>query len=33
MAAVTQNRHFFNCPLLLDFKSKLGQIVSAATGQ
>jgi hypothetical protein len=33
MAAVTKNRHFFNCPLLLYYKSKWAQIVTAATWQ
>jgi hypothetical protein len=31
MAAVTKNRNFFNCPLLLYYKSKWAQIVTAAT--
>ena len=33
MAAVTINRHFFNCPLLLYYKSKWAQILTAATWQ
>ena len=33
MAAVTKNRNFFNCPLLLYYKSKWAQIVTAATLQ
>jgi hypothetical protein len=33
MAAVTKNRNFFNCPLLLYYKSKLAQILIAATWQ
>ena len=31
MAAVTKNRNFFNCPLLLYYKSKWAQIFTAAT--
>jgi hypothetical protein len=31
MAAVTENRNLFNCPLLLKNKPKLAQIVTAAT--
>jgi len=31
MAAVTKNRHFFNCPWLLYYKSNQAQIVAAAT--
>jgi hypothetical protein len=31
--AVTKNRHFFNCPLLLYYKSKWAQILTAATWQ
>jgi hypothetical protein len=31
MAAVTKNRYFFNCPLLLYYKSKWAQILTAAT--
>jgi hypothetical protein len=31
MAAVTKNRNFFYCPLLHYYKSKLAQILSAAT--
>jgi hypothetical protein len=31
MAAVTKNRNFFNCPLLLYYKSKWTQIFTAAT--
>jgi hypothetical protein len=30
MAAVTKNRNFFNCPLLLYYKSKWTQILTAA---
>ena len=30
MAAVTKSRNFFNCPLLLYFKSKWAQILTAA---
>jgi hypothetical protein len=33
MAAVTKNRNFFSCPLLLYCKSKWTQIVTAATWQ
>jgi hypothetical protein len=33
MAAVTKNRNFFNCPLLLYYKSKWAQILTAATWQ
>jgi hypothetical protein len=33
MAAVTKNRNFFNCPLLLYYKSKWAQILTAATLQ
>jgi hypothetical protein len=31
MAAVANNRNFFNCPLLLYYKSKSAQILTAAT--
>ena len=33
MAAVTKNRNFFNCPLLLYYKSKWAQILYTATWQ
>jgi hypothetical protein len=33
MADVTKNIYFFNCPLLLYYKSKRGQILAAATWQ
>jgi hypothetical protein len=33
MAAVTKNRNFFNCPLLLQYKSKGAQILPAAAWQ
>ena len=33
MASVTKNRNFFNCPLLLYYKSKWAQILTAATWQ
>jgi hypothetical protein len=33
MAAITKNRNFFNCPLLLYYKSKWAQILTAATWQ
>ena len=33
MAAVTKNRNFFNCPLLLKYKLKWAQILTAATWQ
>jgi hypothetical protein len=33
MAAVTKNSNFFNCPLLLYYKSKWAQILTAATLQ
>ena len=33
MAAVTKNRNFFNCPLLLQYKSKCAQLLTAATLQ
>jgi hypothetical protein len=33
MAAVSKNRNFFNCPLLLYYKSKWAQILTAATWQ
>jgi hypothetical protein len=33
MAAVTKNKNFFNCPLLLYCKLKLAQILTAATWQ
>ena len=31
MAVVAKNRNFFNCPLLLYYKSKWAQILTAAT--
>jgi hypothetical protein len=31
MAAVAKNRNFFNCPLLVYYKSKWDQVVTAAT--
>jgi hypothetical protein len=33
MAAVTKNRNFFNCPLLLYYKLKWAKILTAATWQ
>ena len=33
MAAVTKNRNFFNCPLLLQYKSKRAHVLTAATWQ
>jgi hypothetical protein len=32
-AAVTKDKNFFNCPLLLYYKSKWAQILTAATWQ
>ena len=33
MDAITKNRNFFNCPLLLYYKSKWAQVITAATWQ
>jgi hypothetical protein len=33
MAAITKNRNLFNCPLLLFYKLKWAQILTAATWQ